>query len=379
MKFVVSSNELLNRLQAVSKVINNKNTLPILDNFLFKLEGNTLEITASDLETTLVTRIKLDNASEDGAIAIPAKFLTEYLGMFSDQPLTFDISTENYSIRINSETGESNIVGYEWEDFPNLPSLKQDVVTQIRLPADLVLQGIGKTIFATGDDELRPVMNGILFEISSENITFVASDAHKLVRYRRNDARADKDGSFILPKKPAGLLRTVLAKEQGEVEISFDDKNALFQLSEYTMVCRLVEGKYPAYNSVIPVNNPNKLIIDRSEFYGALRRVKMFTNQATNLIKMDLKGNQITVLAQDIDFSIAGHETLKCQYDGDQMNIGFKANFISDLIANLSSTDVCLEMSDPSRACLVLPMQTDMEGEDILMLVMPMNVSDQQY
>jgi len=374
MKFVISSNELLNRLQAVNKVINNRNTLPILDNFLFKLEGNLLEITASDLETTLVTRIKLDNASEDGAIAIPAKFLTDYLSKFSDQPLTFEISTENFSIRITSETGESNIVGYDWEDFPHRPSLKQEMVTQIRLPADIVLQGIGKTLFATGDDELRPVINGILFEIGTEDITFVASDAHKLVRYRRNDARADKEGRFILPKKPAALLRTVLAKEQGEVEISFDDRNALFQLSEYTMVCRLVEGRYPAYNSVIPTENPNKMIIDRVEIYGALRRVSMFTNSATNLVKMELKGNQVTIFAQDIDFSIAGHETLKCQYDGDHMTLGFKASLLNDILSNQSSTDVTFEMSDPSRACLILPVQIDIEGEDMLMLIMPMNL-----
>jgi len=204
----------------------------------------------------------------------------------------------------------------------------------------------------------------------------VASDSHKLVRYRRNDAKADKDGSFILPKKPASLLRTVLAKEPGDVEISFDDKNAMFQLTEYTMVCRLVEGKYPAYNSVIPVDNPNKLIIDRAEFLGSLRRVAMFTNQATNLVKIELRGNQITVFAQDIDFSHAGHETLKCQYDGDQMNIGFKADFLAELLANLSSTDICLEMSDSHRASLVLPVQSEIEGEDVLMLIMPMTVGD---
>jgi DNA polymerase-3 subunit beta len=376
MKFVVSSAQLLNHLQAINKVINTKNTLPILDNFLFKLEGNSLEITASDLETTLITRLKLDNASEDGAIAIPAKFLTEYLSKFSEQPLTFDISTEQFTIRINSETGESNIMGYDWEDFPQLPTLKQDMVSPLRVSADLALQGIAKTIFATGEDELRPVMNGILMELTTDNITFVASDSHMLVRYRRSDAKAYQDGSFILPKKPAGLLRTVLAKEQGDVEISFDDKNALFQLSNYTMVCRLVEGNYPAYNSVIPHNNPNKLIIDRVEFLGSLRRVSMFTNQATNLVKMELRGNQVTILAQDIDFSIAGRETLKCQYDGDEMNIGFKANFLAEILANLSSTDICLEISDPSRACLVLPVQNEIEGEDVLMLIMPMTVSD---
>ena len=376
MKFVVSSTELLGHLQAISRVINSKNTLPILDNFLFKLEGNTLEITASDLETTLITRMTLDNVSKDGAIAIPAKFLTEYLSKFSEQPLTFDISTENYSVVIHSETGESNIMGYGWEDFPQLPALKQDMISPLRIPADVVLQGISKTIFATGEDELRPVMNGVFVVMSPESLTFVASDSHILVRYTRSDVKAEKDGSFIIPKKPAGLLRTVLAKEQGDVEISFDDKNAMFQLSEYTMVCRLVEGTYPAYNSVIPYNNPNKLIIDRVEFLGSLRRVSMFTNQSTNLVKIELRGNQITILAQDIDFSIAGHETLKCQYDGDQMNIGFKANYLAELLANLSSTDVCLEMSDSQRASLVLPVQTDIEGEDVLMLIMPMMVSD---
>ncbi len=376
MKFVVSSTELLNHLQAISKVINNKNTLPILDNFLFKIEGNMLEITASDLETTLITKMKLDTVSESGAIAIPAKFLTEYLGKFSEQPLTFDISIDTFSIRIHSETGESNIMGYDWEDFPQLPELKQDMVSPLRLPADVVLQGIGKTIFATGEDELRPVMNGIFIEMTAQNLTFVASDSHMLVRYQRSDVQANKDGSFILPKKSASLLKNVLVKEQGEVEISFDDKNAMFQLSEYTMICRLVEGMYPAYNSVIPTNNPNKMIIDRVEFLSSLRRVAMFANQATNLVKLELKGNQITIFAQDIDFSIASHDTLKCQYDGDNMNIGFKANFLAEILSNLSSTDVSLEMSDPSRASLVLPVQSDIEGEDILMLIMPMTVAE---
>jgi DNA polymerase-3 subunit beta len=374
MEFVVSSSELLNRLQAVSKVISTRNTLPILDNFLFNLEGNTLEITASDLETTVITRHNLDNATEDGSIAIPAKFLTDYLSKFSDQPLTFNISTENMTIRIVSETGESTIMGYDADDFPQQPTLREDAISQMNLPADLVLQGIAKTIFSVGDDELRPVMNGILFEFNTENITFVATDAHKLARYRRTDAQAEQEGTFILPKKPAALLRSVLAKEQGNVEISFDDKNAIFKLSEYTMVCRLAEGKYPAYNSVIPTENSNKLVIDRADFYGALRRVAMFTNQATNLIKLELTDNQVIVLAQDHDFSISGRETLKCQYDGEQMSIGFKSGFIHDIVANLPSTDICVEMSDPSRPCLVLPVQKDNESEDLLMLLMPLNI-----
>ncbi len=375
MKFVVSSSDLLAHLQSISKVINSRNTLPILDNFLFKLEGNLLEITASDLETTFITRMQLENASESGAIAIPAK-LTEYLSKFPEQPLTFNIALDTYAVSINSETGEFNLMGCDWQDFPQLPKLKQDVVSKVQVPASTILQGISNTIFATGDDELRPVMNGIFLELDAEHMTFVASDSHKLVRYRRSDIKPGVTGAFILPKKPASLLKTVLPKEQGEVEIKFDDKNAVFQLSEYTMVCRLVEGTYPAYNSVIPTNNPNKLIVDRLDFLGSLRRVAMFTNQASNLIKLELKGNQITIFAQDLDFSVSGRDTLKCQYDGSNMNIGFKASFLADILSNLASTDICLEMSDPARASLVLPVQTETEGEDILMLIMPMTVAE---
>ena len=376
MKFVVSSTELLNRLQAIGRVISSRNTLPILDNFLFKLEGNTLEVTASDLETTLITRINLTNVSEEGCIAIPAKHLTEFVSKFPEQPLTFDISTETFSIRINSEIGEYGFQGYDWEDFPQLPTLKQETLSTLRLPADMVLQGIGKTFFASGDDELRPVMNGIFLEMSTENISFVSTNSQILVRYRRKDASAENDGSFNLPKKPAGLLRTVLAKEHGDVSITFDDKNAMFELSDYVLVCRLVEGKYPAYNSVIPVENPNKLIIDRVDFLGSLRRVSMFTNQATNLVRLELRGNQLNILAQDIDFKHAGHETLQCQYDGEEMNIGFKANFLIEMLSNITSTEISVEMSDPNRACLILPVNADLEGEDLLMLVMPLTLGD---
>ncbi|MDR1673684.1 MAG: DNA polymerase III subunit beta [Bacteroidales bacterium] len=376
MKFVTSSAELLGHLQSASKVINTKNTLPILDNFLFKLDGNILEITASDLETTLVTRMVLENVSESGAIAIPARTITEFAGKFADQPLTFNVDVATHTIRIYSENGEYTIQGYPWDDFPQLPQLKTDMAKPMHVPAGVALQGVSKTIFATGDDELRPVMNGIFVELTTDSITFVASDSHMLVRYRRTDVKAEENGSFILSKKPASLLRTLLAKEQSDVEISFDDRNARFRLSDYTLICRLVEGIYPAYNSVIPTNNPNKMTIDRVEFLSSLRRLQMFANQATNLVKMELKGNQVKILAQNLDFSSAGDEVLKCQYDGDNMTIGFKVNFLSELVSNLSSTDILMEMSDPARAILVLPVQTDTEGEDILMLIMPMTVAE---
>jgi len=375
MKFVISSTELLNHLQAISRVISNKNTLPILDNFLFQLNEKELKITASDLETTLITTIQLENVTDGGNIAIPARILTDTLKEFPDQPLTFDINTDTFGIVITTENGKYNVVGQNGEDFPQLPSLKKDQKTSVQLPADVLLSGIVKTLFATADDELRPVMNGIFIELYPDNMTFVASDAHKLVRYKRLDVKAEQESSFILPKKPASLLKAILPKEQKQVLIEFDDKNAFFTLSEYKLVSRLVEGNYPSYNSVIPTNNPNKLTIDRLELYNALKRVALFSNQASNLIKLDLKGNQLNVSAQDIDFSISANERLNCQYEGDDMEIGFKSNFLIEILSNLSSTDVVVELSDPSRAGILLPAEKENIDEDVLMLIMPMMIN----
>lgn len=375
MKFVLSSTELLSHLQAISKVISNKNTLPILDNYLFQLAGNELTITASDLETTLITSLELENATDEGAVAIPARILTDILKEFPDQPLTFNIDDESFSIVISSENGTYNIVGQNGEDFPQLPVIKEDQKMSLQLPSAALLTGIVKTIFATADDELRPVMNGIFLEMSPDNITFVASDAHKLVRYRRMDLKAEQESSFILPKKPASLLKGILPKEENDVMIEFDEKNAFFHLSNYKMVCRLVEGNYPSYNAVIPTDNPNKLTIDRLELYNALKRVSLFSNQASNLIKLDLKGNQLTVSAQDIDFSISANELLKCQYEGDDMEIGFKSSFLVEILSNIESADILMELSDPSRAGIIFPVEKEDENEDVLMLLMPMMIN----
>lgn len=375
MKFVISSTELLSHLQAISRVISNKNTLPILDNFLFQLADKELKITASDLETTLITSITLENVTDEGSIAIPARILTDTLKEFPDQPLTFDINTDTFGVVITTENGKYNVVGQNGEDFPQLPAIKEDQKTSIQLSADVLLSGIVKTLFATADDELRPVMNGIFIELYPDNMTFVASDAHKLVRYRRNDVKADQESSFILPKKPASLLKAILPKEENEVRVEFDDKNAFFTLSNYKLVSRLVEGNYPSYNSVIPTNNPNKLTIDRLELYNALKRVALFSNQASNLIKLDLKGNQLNVSAQDIDFSISANERLNCQYEGDDMEIGFKSSFLIEILSNLASTDVLVELSDPSRAGILFPAEKENDDEDVLMLLMPMMIN----
>jgi DNA polymerase-3 subunit beta len=376
MKFVVSSIDLLNHLQAVSRVISSKNTLPILDNVLFTLEKNQLELTASDLESTLVTSMKLENSSDEGSIAVPAKLLLDTLKEFPDQPLSFDVNTDTLSVVISSENGQFTIVGQNGSDFPQLPEIKDEEKSSFELGADVLLQGITNTIFATADDELRPVMNGIFFELSTSELVFVASDAHKLVRYTRTDAKTKANDSFILPKKPASLLKNILAKEEGNIGVEFDKKNAHFVLPHYKLVCRLVDGNYPSYNSVIPTENPNKLIIDRLKFYNALKRVSVFSNQASNLIKLQLTGNQVTISAQDIDFSISAYERIPCQYEGEEIEIGFKSIFLIEILQNLQSSDVVIELSDPSRAGILLPLEKDNENEDVLMLLMPMMINN---
>jgi len=375
MKFVVSSTELLGHLQAISRVISTKNTLPILDNFLFNISGNDLEITASDLESTLITRMRLDNITGSGTIALQARILLDTLKEFPEQPLTFDINTDTMAVVINSENGRFSVVGQNGIDFPVLPVIKTEKRFSFNLPADVLLSGISRTLFATADDELRPVMGGILVEASPEKLTFVASDAHKLVRYQRSDARADDAASFILPKKPASLLKNILPRESGTVSVEFDDRNAFFTLSDYKVVCRLVEGNYPNYNSVIPKSNPRKVRVDRLELYNILRRVSVFSNQASNLVKLQFSPNQITVSAQDVDFSISAYERHKCLYEGDDMEIGFKSVFLIEILSNITSQDVIIELADPTRAGLFLPAETGNEDEDLLMLLMPMMIN----
>lgn len=375
MKFVVSSTELLSHLSAISKVINSKNTLPILDNYLFLLEENRLTVTASDLESTLITSLELENTSGTGTIAVPAKRINDTLKEFPEQPLTFQIDPETFAIDIFSQNGKFSIVGQNGDDFPQQPFLNESAASTINVNHSVLLSGINKTLFATADDELRPVMNGIFIELSPEDMKFVASDAHKLVRYKRFDAKADKNASFILPKKPAALLKSLLPKEDFDVKLEFDDKNAFFTLSNFKLICRLVEGNYPSYNSVIPKNNLNKLTIDRVEFYNTVRRVSVFSNAASNLIRLKLTENQLVVSAQDIDFSISAVERLNCQYEGEDMEIGFKSTFLQEILSNLSESEVRVELSDPTRAGLLLPADSESEEEDVLMLLMPMMIN----
>ena len=375
MKFVVSSTGLLSHLTAISKVISSKSTMPILDNFLFRLSVEGLTITASDSESTLITSLELDNVEGEGLIAIPARLLIDTLREFPEQPLTFQVDTTSFGIQIFSENGRYTIVGYDGQDYPAIHYAGEESVTTVMVKRQALLKGIEKTLFATADDELRPVMNGIFIELTSEFMSFVASDAHKLVQYRRADARSEEESSFILPKKPAALLKNLLTRDDLDVKMQFNDKNAFFTMTNYQLICRLVEGNYPSYNSVIPVNNPNSMVIDRLAFYNTVKRVSVFANQASNLVKLTIGGNQLVVSAQDIDFSISAVERLSCEYEGEDLEIGFKSIFLQEILTNLPSTDVRLEMSDPSRAGLLLPEEKDDPDEDVLMLLMPMMIN----
>lgn len=374
MKFTVSSTNLLSHLQTISRVISSKNTNPILDNFLFKVEDNKLLLTASDSETMLQTEISLTDSQGSCAVALSSKILLDSLKEFSDQPLTFEVDNETFAVKIISEVGVYKFVGTDGKEYPVMPDSESNV-NKVVIPAQTLFSGINQTIFAMSNDEMRPIMCGIFFDITTDSVTFVGSDGHKMVRVRTVNAKGESVCSFILPKKPTSLLKNILPKESGDVYVEFGEKNACFSLPDYKMFCRLLEGKFPNYNSVIPTNNPFKATIDRAALLNALRRISIFSNQATNLVKMEFKSNEVHLSASDLDFYVSAQERIACSYDGEPMNIGFKSSFFVEMLTNLSSEEVVVELSDPSRAGLILPLEQE-EGEDSLMLLMPMKLND---
>ena len=374
MKFIVSSTNLFSHLQAISRVINSKNSLPILDCFLLEMHDGTLSMTASDNETTLSTSIEMNEFDGDGRFAVSSRTLLEALKEIPEQPLSFQINPENLEITVQYQNGKYSLMGQNADEYPKPQDLGTNAV-ELTIPANTLMDGVNRCIFATADDELRPVMNGIYFDITPEDITLVASDGHKLVRNKTYAAHGSEKAAFILPKKPANLLKNLLPKEQGDVRIGFDDRNAMFTLENYQMVCRLIEGRYPNYNSVIPQNNPHKAIIDRTSLISALRRVSVFSSQASSLIKLNFSDNEVKISAQDIDFSTSAEETLICQYEGNTMSIGFKSSFLIDILNNIPSTNVVVELADPSRAGVIVPEEQE-ENEDLLMLLMPMMLND---
>ena len=373
MKFIVSSTSLLKQLQAVSGVLSTNNALPILDNFLFEIDKNQLKISASDLETTMNTILSIES-KDTGNIAVPAKLLLETLRTFADQPLTFTIDAEKYGIEIISDYGKYKLTGHNGDEFPKFPNIEASSV--LDLDSAVLTSAINKTIFATGNDDLRPVMSGVFCQLNTDNITFAATDAHKLVRYRRTDSMTDVASSFIIPKKPLNLLKNILPGVSGNVKIEYNKTNALFSFENTNVVCRLIDGKYPNYEAVIPKENPNKLTVDRVSFLNSIRRVSIFSNKTTHQVRLKIAGSELSISAEDLDFANEASERLTCQYDGEDMEIGFNSKFLAEMLSNLDCENINLEMSAPNRAGILLPTEKVNAAEDILMLVMPVMLNN---
>ncbi|WP_457610862.1 DNA polymerase III subunit beta [Lutibacter sp.] len=367
MKFIVSSSQLLKQLQILGGVINNSNTLPILDNFLFELNQNELKISASDLETTMSTTINVESDTE-GSVAISARLLLDTLKTFPNQPLTFK-TEENNTVEISSSQGKYDMAYFDGNEFPKAISIESPNSTVI--PGTVLATAISKTIFAAGNDDLRPVMSGVFFQFSSDSLTFVATDAHKLVKYSRTDITGNDTAEFIMPKKPLNLLKGILGNTESDVTIEYNDANAKFTFDNVILVCRLIDGKYPNYEAVIPKENPNKLTVDRGTFLNSVKRVSIFSSKTTHQIRLKMAGTELNISAEDLDYSNKAEERLVCDYQGDDLQIGFNSRFLTEMLSNLTSNEILIEMSLPNRAGILTPIDGVEEGENITMLVMP--------
>ena len=371
MKFIVSSSQLLKQLQVLGGVINSNNTLPILDNFLFELSENQLKVSASDLETTMSAVVDVESDSS-GSVAVSARLLLDTLKTFPDQPLTFKTEGDS-TIEISSDQGKYDMAYFSGDEFPKAVSLPSPSSTVV--PSHVLATAISKTIFAAGNDDLRPVMSGVFFQFSSENLTFVATDAHKLVKYTRTDVAASETAEFIMPKKPLNLLKGILGNDE-EVTIEYNDANAKFTFENFVLVCRLIDGKYPNYEAVIPKENPNKLTVDRGSFLNSVKRVSIFSSKTTHQIRLKMAGTELNISAEDLDFSNKAEERLSCDYQGDDMQIGFNSRFLSEMLNNLDSSEVLIEMSLPNRAGILTPLDGTEDGEKVTMLVMPVMLNN---
>ena len=370
MRFIVSSLKLLKSLQALSGVIGSKNTLPILDDFLFQLTENDLKITTSDLDVTMSVTLQPEMIEGTGEVTIPARLLLEIMKNFPEVPITVSVDPNNLSVELSAGEGRYKLAGHKSDEFPQSPAMTDTSVWEI--PADVLAKGFEKTVFATGQDEIRPIMSGVLMEMTENHLTFVATDAHKLVRYRRLDIKSDVAASFIVPKKPIHQLKNILGTLADEpVRIEFNQTNATFLFGDYQLTCRLIEGRYPNYEAVIPKNNPNQLTIERQAFLAAIRRVAVFSSKATHQVRFRITGQEIMLTAEDIDFYNEAKERLSCSYTGDDMEIGFNSRFFQEMLSNFDSNEVKLEMSAPNRAGILTPVGNDNEAEDLLMLLMP--------
>tara|TARA_Y100000385_G_scaffold135606_1_gene140863 strand:+ start:32 stop:1150 length:1119 start_codon:yes stop_codon:yes gene_type:complete len=372
MKFIVNSTALLRELQKLNSVISSNNTLPILDNFLFEINGGNMAVTASDLEVTMKVAISVES-EVDGRITIPARILIDTLKTFSNQPLTFVIDLTNYSIEIISELGNYKLSGNNADEFPKSPTLTNSSSTFFK--SEILHNAINKTLFASGNDDLRPVMSGVYCELSPEQVTFVSTDAHKLVKHSRNDLSSDKTASLILPKKPLTILKNNIV-DGIDVKLDFNDTNALFSFENNTIICRLIDGKYPNYDAVIPKENPNKLTIETSLLLSSIKRISIYANKTTHQIRLKVAGSELQISSEDLDFSNKADERLPCHYEGEDIEIGFNSKFVIDMLNNIGSNKISLEMSAPNRAGIILPLDGTVEGENTLMLVMPVMLNN---
>lgn len=374
MRLTLSSAVLANRLTTLQKVQNSKNSLQILDCILFEVNDGVLTLTASDKENELKTNIQLDEADMDGRFAINSRTIVDAVRELPEQPITLEIDTTTYSVKIIFQNGDYNFTAQNADDFPKAQAV-QESGTSFNITSEILADNITRTLFATGNEELRPVMNGIYFDMTPEYLAIVASDGHKLVRNKVFSIKNETPTAFILPKKPATLLKNALAHDESEVEIKFDEQNAEIKFSFGTLSCRLIEGRYPNYSSVIPSDNPCQLNIDRKALVGSLRRVLPFASESSQLVRLRLSMGQLEVSSEDIDFYTSAKENIVCDYASNPMSIGFKGSSLMEILNNLNSDDVTLELADPSRPCIILPAEQP-EGQDILMLIMPMLLND---
>ncbi|ADY54303.1 DNA polymerase III, beta subunit [Pseudopedobacter saltans DSM 12145] len=372
MRFIVSTTTLLKHLQSVSGALSSSAVLPILENFLFEIKEGNLIISATDLQTSMITSLAVE-AKEGGKIAVPSKILLDTLKTLPEQPIAFSVDEQTYAIEISAGDGKYKLSGENGEDFPKIPTV--DEASTVNLPASALSEAINKTIFAVSNDELRPAMTGVFCQLSPQDITFVATDAHKLVRYRRKDTKSESSTSFILPKKALNLLKSALPSEDVNVAVEYNSTSAFFKFANISLICRLIDERYPDYEAVIPQNNPNKLILDKSLFLNCLKRVVIFANKTTHQVRLKISGSELHISSEDLDFANEAHERIGCQYNGEDMEIGFNAKFLIEMLNNISGDEVTLEMSTPNRAGLLFPSVTD-ENEDVLMLVMPVMLNN---
>ena len=380
MKFIVNSQQLLKQLQSLSGVLSSSNTMPIIGCFHFHLEENNLTIKTTDLTTTLMAHMTVETGRMENPeeVAVPSKMLLDILKTFDDVPLTFDIDTTNFSIDIVSGQGQYRLAGMDAATYPTMPVAES--TSKIEMSGAALVNAINKTVFATSNDEMHQQMSGIYCEMTPDGVTFVATDAHKLVRYRRKDVTSDESTNFILPKKPIIIVKNILAarKEEGDVTIEYNNTNLFITFDNFYIVCRLVDGRYPNYEAAIPKDNPNKLILDRQSFLNTLKRVSIFASEATRQVRLSISGDHVEISAEDLELSNNARETIPCQYEGDPMDIGFNAKFLTEMISYLDSEQVLVELSHPSRAGIIFPYGDDdtEKKDDILMLVMPVMLAN---